>query len=86
MITNLRADPYERASSQSGMYIRWYGDNIWLFVPVQEKLKAFLSTLPEYPFQQGSSLNAAGINYNSLQAIQAMKRLKELESLSSPSN
>ena len=42
VITNLRADPYERASSQSGMYIRWYGDNIWLFVPVQEKLKAFL--------------------------------------------
>ena len=31
-------------------------------------------------------LNAAGINYNSLQALQAMKRLKELESLSPPSN
>ena len=43
-------------------------------------------TLPEYPFQQGSSLNAAGINYNSLQALQAMKRLKELESLSPPHN
>ena len=51
-------------------------------MPVQQKLKAFLSTLPEYPFQQGSSLNAAGINYNSLQAMQAMKRLKESESLS----
>jgi arylsulfatase len=68
------------------MYIRWYADNIWLFVPVQEKLKAFLTTLPEYPLQQGSSLNAAGINYNSLQALQAMKRLKELESLSPPHN
>ena len=42
VIINLRADPYERAPSQSGMYIRWYGDNIWLFVPVQQKLKAFL--------------------------------------------
>jgi len=31
-------------------------------------------------------LNAAGINYNSLQAMQAMKRLKELESLPPPSN
>ena len=41
---------------------------------------------PEYPFQQGSSLNAAGINYNSLQALQAMKRLKELETLSPPAN
>ena len=86
VIINLRADPYEKAPHESGMYIRWYADNIWLFVPVQEKLKAFLTTLPEYPFQQGSSLNAAGINYNSLQAMQAMKRLKELESLSSPHN
>ena len=86
VITNLRADPYERASSQSGMYIRWYGDNIWLFIPVQQKLKAFLTTLPEYPFQPGSSLNAAGINYNSILAMQAMKRLKELESLSRPLN
>jgi arylsulfatase len=42
--------------------------------------------LPEYPFQQGSSLNAAGINYNSLQALQALKRLKELESLPAPHN
>ena len=86
MLTNLRADPYERASSESGMYIRWYGDNIWLFIPVQEKLKGFLGSLPDYPFQQGSSLNAAGINYNSIQAMQAMKRLKELETLTSPNN
>jgi len=43
-------------------------------------------TLPEFPFQQRSSLNAAGINYNSLQALQAMKRLHELESLPAPSN
>ena len=58
VIVNLRADPYEKAPHESGLYIRWYADNIWLFVPVQQKLKAFLTTLPEYPFQQGSSLNA----------------------------
>ena len=86
VIINLRADPYEKAPHESGLYIRWYADNIWLFVPVQQKLKEFLTTLPEYPFQQGSSLNAANINYNSLQAMQAMKRLKELESLSPPRN
>jgi arylsulfatase len=68
------------------MYIRWYADNIWLFVPVQQKLKAFLTTLPEYPFQQGSSLNAAGINYTSLRALEAMKRLQTLESLPAPQN
>ena len=86
MIVNLRADPYEKAPHESGLYLRWYADNIWLFVPVQQKLKEFLMTLPEYPFQQGSSLNAAGINYDSLKAMQAMKRLKELENLASPQN
>jgi arylsulfatase len=85
-IVNLRADPFEKAPRESGMYIRWYGDNIWLFIPVQQKLKAFLVTLPDFPFQQGSSLNAASINYNSLQAMQAMKRLHQLESLAHPSN
>jgi arylsulfatase len=86
VIVNLRADPFEKAPHESGLYLRWYADNIWLFVPVQQKLKEFLMTLPQYPFQHGSSLNAAGINYDSLKAMEAMKRLKELESLSSPQN
>jgi hypothetical protein len=86
VIINLRADPSEKAPHESGMYIRWYADNIWLFVPVQQKLKEFLTTLPDYPFQQDSSLNAAGVNYNSLQAMQALKHLKELESLPAPHN
>jgi arylsulfatase len=68
------------------MYIRWYADNIWLFVPVQQKLKDFLVTLPEYPFQEGASLNAANINYTTLKAAAALKRLKELESLTPPGN
>src|SRR5262245_57306552 len=54
--------------------------NIADAVPVQQKLKAFLLTLPDVPFQQGSSLNAAKI-YTTLQAMQAMKRLHELQSL-----
>ena len=86
VIVNLRADPYEKAPHESGLYLRWYADNIWLFVPVQQKLGAFLKTLPEFPFQQGSSLNAAGINYDSLKAMQAMKRLQQLESLAPPRN
>ncbi|SIT53340.1 Sulfatase (fragment) [Mesorhizobium prunaredense] len=85
-IVNLRADPYEKAPRESGLYLRWYADNIWLFVPVQQKLKTFLMMLPQFPFQEGSSLNAAGINYNSLAAMEAMKRLQQLESLSPPAN
>ena len=68
------------------MYIRWYADLLWIFVPVQNQLKRFLATIPQYPFQEGSSLNAANINYNSLKAAQAMKRLQEIETMSAPSN
>ena len=86
MITNLRADPFESAALESGMYIRWYADNIWLFVPVQEKLKSFLQTIPQYPFQSGATLNAAGINYQTLKAAEALKRLEEIENIGSPTN
>ena len=81
VLVNLRADPFEKAPHESGLHPRWYADNIWLFVPVQQKLGQFLGSLPEYPFQQGSSLNAANINYDSLKVMQAMKRLKEIETL-----
>ncbi len=86
VIVNLRADPFEKAPHESGLYLRWYADNIWLFVPVQAQLKEFLMSLADYPFQQGSSLNAANIDYTSLQAMQAMKRLQQLESIAPPHN
>jgi arylsulfatase len=54
-------------------YLRWYADLLWLFVPVQGKIKEFLATIPDFPFQQGSSLNAAGINYNTLRAQEVLK-------------
>jgi len=53
-------------------------------VPVQQKLGTFLKTLPDFPFQQGSSLNASNINYSSLKAMEAMKRLGELENFVRP--
>jgi arylsulfatase len=81
VIVNLRADPYERAPGESGMYIRWYADLLWIFVPVQEKLKGFFETYAQYPNQPGSSLNAAGINYTSLRAADALKRLGQVESM-----
>lgn len=82
LIVNLRADPYEKGPSEADLgYLRWYGDNIWTFVPAQGFIKKFLATIPEYPFQEGSSLNAAGINYNTLKAAGALKRLQKLESI-----
>jgi arylsulfatase len=83
-IVHLRADPYERAPHESGMYIRWYADNMWLFVPVQGKIKEFFADFDKYPSQAGSSLNAAGVNYQTLRAAEAMKRLQQLEGITPP--
>jgi hypothetical protein len=48
-IVNLRADPYEKAPHESLMYFRWFGDLLWLFVPLQHELQAFLMTMPSIP-------------------------------------
>ena len=85
LLVNLRADPYEKGPNEAALgYLRWYGDNLWTFVPAQEYIKKFLATIADYPFQEGSSLNAAGINYQTLKAGAALKRLHELETLSLP--
>jgi arylsulfatase len=68
------------------MYLRWYADNIWLFVPIGQKIKEFLATIPQYPFQEGSGMQAANINYMTLKAAQVLKRLEEIESIPDPNN
>jgi arylsulfatase len=55
-VINLRADPYE-VSPDSRMYVRWYADNMWLFVPAQAFAAEFLSTFKDFPPQTGSSLS-----------------------------
>lgn len=78
IVINLRADPYEEMWDESDMYIRWYADNMWLFVPIQQKVKEFLMTLEGFPFQEGSSLSAAGIGYRSLKAYKALQMLEDI--------
>lgn len=81
-VIHLRADPYEKAWMESEMYLRWYAENtMWTFVPVQQKLKEFFATFADYPYQTGSSLNAAGLGYNTLRNEDLMKRLEDIESL-----
>ena len=41
-------------------------DNMWLFVPLQQKLKEFLVSVPQYPFQEGMNMSAGDVNYNTL--------------------
>jgi len=84
LIINLKANPYERMWQEAVLgYLRWYADNMWLFVPIQAKVQGFLGTLDDYLFQAGSSLSAGGINYRSLKAT---KILKELEKGAFPVN
>ena len=55
LVINLRADPFE-VSWESSMYTRWYGDNMWLFVPAQEYVGKFLMSFKDFPPVKGGSL------------------------------
>ena len=77
IIFNLRADPYERGDD-SGAWETFLFENFWLFIPMQEKIKEFLMTIPQFPFQAGASLTATGINYDLLQRAKAVKQLEAL--------
>ncbi|GLX83428.1 arylsulfatase [Thalassotalea eurytherma] len=79
VVINLKADPYEVMWEESEMYLRWYADNMWLFVPIQQKVGEFLGTIEGYPFQPGASLSAAGIDYKFLAEQKMKKKIAELE-------
>jgi arylsulfatase len=83
VITNLRADPFED-SSESGMYVRWYADNMWLMVPMQGVIKNFFESIAEYPYQAGSSLTASNIGYQTLEMQKAKGALQKLLDSSVP--
>lgn len=78
-IIHLRADPFEKAPHESGMYLRWMADNMWLFVPIQDVIGDFFKTLPDYPMQQGQLMNPASINYQSLGLQGKMQQLDALQ-------
>ena len=81
VITNLRMDPYERGFKEGAGAMEFVARNMWLLVPVQEKIKEFFADFDQYPYQNGPTLNAAGIGYGMLQKESAMERLKKLETM-----
>jgi arylsulfatase A-like enzyme len=81
MITNLRMDPYERGMKEGGEALKFFGQQMWLLIPIQGKVKEFFSDFDQFPYQAGSTLNPGGINYNTLKQQDALKRLKEMESM-----
>ncbi len=84
LIINLKADPYEMMWKHGEMgYLRWYADNLWLFVPAQEVIRGFFADFKDFPNQSGSSLSAGGINYNTIKIAELMKKL---ETIAPPGN
>jgi len=81
LIENLRMDPYERGMKEGGGAIEFLARNMWLLVPIQGKIKEFFSDFDQFPYQEGSTLNAGGINYGMLRQQAALKRLNEIERL-----
>ncbi|MBS7704362.1 arylsulfatase [Chelatococcus asaccharovorans] len=79
LIENLRMDPYERGSKEGGGATEFIARNMWLLVPIQGKVKEFFADFDQFPYQEGSSLNAGGINYGLLRQQAALKRLNEIE-------
>jgi hypothetical protein len=51
-----------------------------------QKLQEFFKGFMEYPYQLGSSLNAANISYQTLRLAEAQRRLGKLEELPPPRN
>ncbi len=43
--------PFE-VSPDAALYTRWYGDQMWMFVPAQAYVTRFLSTFKEFPPSQ----------------------------------
>ena len=62
ILTNLRQDPWERYHYESGMYLKWWGQNLWTAVPAGVITAKFVNTLREYPPSQvGGSWNVDGM-------------------------
>lgn len=78
LVFNLRADPFERAQTDSGAWENFAMDQLWLFVPLQRVVAEFLTTIPDYPFQPGSSLSVSNVNYDLFRRADALKQLEGL--------
>ncbi len=51
IVVSLRQDPFE-VSPDAALYIRWYADLMWMFVPAQTFVQKFLSSFKEFPPSQ----------------------------------
>jgi arylsulfatase len=52
IMTNLRADPWERYQSESMMYGKWWAKKLWTVVPAGVVTAKYLQTFKDYPPSQ----------------------------------
>jgi arylsulfatase len=72
-IFNLRSDPFEYAID-SGLYTRWYGQRMFLFVPAQAAVKQFAQSLIDFPPSQAPGSLSLGTLTEKVKAKIAEKR------------
>ena len=71
IVTNLRADPWERYQDESMMYGKWWGEKLWTVLPGGIITAQYLETFKDYPPSQvGGSFGVEQI----LQKIKASNR------------
>ncbi len=76
-IINVRSDPFEYATN-SGLYTRWYGERIFLFVPGQMVVRQFAESLIEYPPSQApGSLGIGPLKEEVKQKVKEMMAQRE---------
>jgi arylsulfatase len=73
-VVHLRSDPYEE-SLDSGLYARFFGDQLWLFVPMQQEIGKWLMTFRQYPPRQ--SVASFTID-KMLDQMQQMMRMQQM--------
>jgi arylsulfatase len=54
LVTNLRADPWERYQSESMLYGKWWGEKLWSMMPAVGIVGKFLATFQAFPPSQVS--------------------------------
>ena len=73
-VINLRTDPYE-TSIDSGMYTRFFADQLWLFVPTQQEVGKWLMTFREFPPRQATASFTIDLMMQRMQQMLQMRAM-----------
>ena len=73
-VVHLRSDPYEN-SLESGLYARFFGDQLWLFVPTQQEVGKWLATFREFPPRQATASFTIDRLMQQMQQMMQMKAM-----------